>query len=168
MLKLSREYLDHGAPVANAHREAIVATDGELLMQFARHGDHQAFAQIVKRHGGLVWLVCREVLGHHQDIEDAFQATFFILSEQASRIRKSDSAAAWLYKVAQRTAFAARRKRMRRREEELPADPPLGEDALPMIQDRQMIFVLMEELRSCPSGTRCRSCCDTWKVNRGE
>src|SRR6185503_5185918 len=99
--------------------DSILSTDGELLMRFVRHRDDGAFAEIVARHGGLVWIVCRDVLRHHQDVEVAFQATFFILAERAGSIRSSESAAAWLYKVAQRTSLAARRKRSRRREEEL-------------------------------------------------
>jgi RNA polymerase sigma factor (sigma-70 family) len=139
------------ASEARAERPAdsFPATDGELLMQFTRHGDHQAFAQIVERHGGLVWIVCREQLGHHQDVEDAFQATFFILAERAKSIRSSDSAAAWLYKVAQRTSLAARRKRAMRREEVIEDEFPQGSQALPL-RDQQMIYVLMEELRALP------------------
>ena len=151
-MKLSHEYLasDERAATAGGRLDALVATDGELLMRFARHGDHQAFAQIVERHGGLVWVVCRHLLRHHQDVEDAFQATFFILAERADRIRNCDSAAAWLYKVAQRTSLAARRKRSRRREEELPAEPPQGDEALPILHDRQMVHVMMEELHDLP------------------
>jgi RNA polymerase sigma factor (sigma-70 family) len=128
----------------------ITATDGELLMRFVRHRDEAAFAQVVERHGRLVWVVCRQVLRHHQDVEDAFQATFLILAQRASAIRASDSVAAWLFKVAQRTALAARRKRTRRREEPLSTDPPAGEEALPMIQQREMLYVLMEELGGLP------------------
>ena len=79
-------------------------------MRFVRQRDHQAFAEIVERHGRLVWMICRQVLRHRQDVEDAFQATFLILAERGRTIRASDSAAAWLFKVAQRTALAARRK----------------------------------------------------------
>lgn len=129
---------------------AVFATDGELLMRFRRHRDEQAFAEVVERHGRLVWIVCKQALQHHQDVEDAFQATFLILAQRATTIRASDSAAAWLYRVAQRTAIAARRKRSRRREEELIVEPPQGEEALPVIHDRQMLYVLMEELRALP------------------
>jgi RNA polymerase sigma factor (sigma-70 family) len=133
----------------NEH-DTVVATDGELLVRFARHADHRAFVQLVERHGGLVWIVCREMLRHHQDVEDAFQATFLILAERASSIRSSDSAAAWLHRVAQRTALAARRKRARRREEELveeTVDPDPGPAA---ISHRELIYVLLEELRKLP------------------
>ena len=83
------------------------------------------------------------------DVEDAFQATFFILAERAGSIRTSDSAAAWLYKVAQRTSLAVRRKRSQRREQELEDDSPDGVTPLPL-GDQQLVFVLMEELRSLP------------------
>ncbi len=129
---------------------AIVATDGELLMQFVRQRDDGAFAQIVERHGRLVWMICRQVLGHHQDVEDAFQATFFILAERAGSIRASDSASSWLFKVAQRTALAARRKRARRREEPLVVDPYFGGDATPIIDDRELLYVLLHEVRALP------------------
>lgn len=135
---------------AQATTLAVVATDGELLMRFQRHRDQAAFAEVVERHGRLVWIVCKQALRHHQDVEDAFQATFLILAQRATTIRASDSAAAWLYRVAQRTAIAARRRRSRLREEPLTAEPPQGEEALPLIHDRQMMRVLMEELQSLP------------------
>ncbi|HEX3601322.1 MAG TPA: sigma-70 family RNA polymerase sigma factor, partial [Lacipirellulaceae bacterium] len=151
----TREFLARtaSAPAAGGRADAgdtIVATDGELLMRFARHRDHRAFAQIVERHGGLVWIVCREVLGHHQDVEDAFQATFFILATRAHTIRSSDSAAAWLCKVAQRTSLAARRKRSSRREEDLPAEEIAADVKFAELPDRELIGVLLEELRNLP------------------
>ncbi|MCI0333266.1 MAG: sigma-70 family RNA polymerase sigma factor, partial [Planctomycetes bacterium] len=129
----------------------IVATDGELLMRFVRHGDQSAFAEVVERHGRLVWMVCRQILRQHQDVEDAFQATFLILAQRAQAIRAADSAAAWLLKVAQRTALAARRKRTRRREESLAAEPPQGEGAFPVIHEREMRYALLDELRMLPA-----------------
>ena len=88
---------------------AIAATDGELLMRFTRYGDEAAFTAIVDRHCKLVWLVCNQVLRQRQDVEDAFQATFLILAQKSAAIRATDSATAWLFKVAQRTALAVRR-----------------------------------------------------------
>lgn len=123
-------------------------------MRFRRQRDEAAFAEVVERHGRLVWVVCKQALSHHQDVEDAFQATFFILAQRANTIRSSESAAAWLYRVAQRTAIAARKRRARLREEELTVEPPQGEEALPMIQDRQMLRVLMEELQALPQRYR--------------
>jgi RNA polymerase sigma factor (sigma-70 family) len=141
---------DFSASLARSRAEEIVATDGELLVRFVRHRDHGAFAKIVERHGRLVWMICSQVLRHHQDVEDALQATFLILAERAQTIRASDSAAAWLFGVAQRTALAARRKRERRREETLATDPPAGDESLRVIDKREMLYVLMQEIECLP------------------
>jgi RNA polymerase sigma factor (sigma-70 family) len=56
----------------------------------------------------LVLDVCRRLLRHEQDAEDAFQATFLILVRKAATIGKRESLGSWLYKVAYRVACAAR------------------------------------------------------------
>ncbi len=143
--------IDIPIPSAINRAVAIIPTDGELLMQFVRQRDQRAFAQIVERHGRLVWMICRQVLGHHHDVEDAFQATFLILAQRASTIRASESASAWLYKVAMRTALAARRKRSRRREEPLSGDSCADVKTPSVIDDRELLYILVQELRLLPA-----------------
>jgi RNA polymerase sigma factor (sigma-70 family) len=81
--------------------------DAELLRRFAGR-DEGAFATLLQRHGPLVLGTCRQVLHDEQDCEDAFQATFLVLARKASSIRRGESLAAWLHRVALNVARSAR------------------------------------------------------------
>jgi hypothetical protein len=53
-------------------------SDEQLLARFARDREEPAFGALVRRHGPMVFGVCRRLLGHWQDAEDACQATFLM------------------------------------------------------------------------------------------
>src|SRR5438105_2137204 len=109
---------------ATLHDEAGL-TDGQLLERYVRAREETAFAALVRRHGPMVWGVCRRVLRGHQDAEDAFQATFLVLVRKAASVGSKELVANWLYGVAHQTALKARATLARRgaREKQVTAMP---------------------------------------------
>jgi RNA polymerase sigma factor (sigma-70 family) len=128
-------------------------TDRQLLDDFAARGDQSAFAGLVDRHGPMVLRVCRRVLRHEQDAEDAFQATFLVLARHPGSIRRREALASWLYGVAYRTAMKAKRGAARRRNHEArlrERTPPAAPS--PTWDDVQA--VLDEEIQRLPESFR--------------
>jgi RNA polymerase sigma factor (sigma-70 family) len=93
-------------------------SDQQLLEDFSARRDEPAFAELVARHGPMVLRVCRRMLHHQQDAEDAFQATFLVLAQCLGSIRQRESLSNWLHGVAYRTAMKAKRSAARRRNHE--------------------------------------------------
>jgi RNA polymerase sigma factor (sigma-70 family) len=130
--------------------------DRELLERFVDRQDESAFQALVRRHGPLVSGVCRRVLRHEQDAEDAFQATFLVLARKAGSIGKKDSLSGWLYKVAYHAALKARAH--------VRPSPLEGEgtgvrghdirDPLDELTGRELLAVLDEEMQRLPERFR--------------
>jgi len=126
--------------------------DAALLDAFLARGDEAAFAALVQRHGPMVLGVCRRILGHAQDAEDAFQAVFWVLSRKANGIRPRAWVGNWLYGVAVRTALKVRGLRRRRREHQVDAMPP--QPTPPTETDRDAQAILDEEIERLPAKYR--------------
>jgi RNA polymerase sigma factor (sigma-70 family) len=94
--------------------------DAELLERWVSARDGAAFEVLLWRHGPMVLQLCRRVLRHEQDAEDAFQATFLLLARKAGAINKREAIGSWLYKVAFRAALAAKAQADRRASHEKP------------------------------------------------
>ena len=90
-------------------------SDGELLARYLANRNADAFAALVRRHGPMVRGVCRRILRHEHDAEDAFQATFLVLVRKANTIKPKDVVGNWLYGVAYQTAVRARALAAKRR-----------------------------------------------------
>src|SRR5829696_7089504 len=82
-------------------------SDRELLRRYADRDDQAAFAALVRRHGPMVWGVCRRALPSEADADDAFQAAFLVLARKAGSLGRRESVRGWLYLVARRLAVRA-------------------------------------------------------------
>jgi RNA polymerase sigma factor (sigma-70 family) len=129
-------------------------SDAQLLQVFARDNDQVAFTAIVERHGRLVLSVCRHVLGHVQDAEDAFQATFLVLARKAPSILKQSSLASWLHGVAYRMCIKAKRGAARRRAHEKNAGTPSAAETTDELTWREAQAILDEEITRLPDKYR--------------
>jgi RNA polymerase sigma factor (sigma-70 family) len=89
-------------------------SDSELVAAFAAGPSEEAFAELLRRHGPLVWGACRRLLPDPADAEDAFQAAFLVLVRRKARIAHGTALGPWLYRVAVWTARNVRRKNARR------------------------------------------------------
>jgi len=129
-------------------------SDADLLKRFAAGRDEMAFAAIVRRHGPLVWAVCRGMLPLEQDAEDAFQATFLALVKSAGTVRAPTSVGAWLHGAAYRVALKSRRTAGRRRPREQAA--ARSEAAVPIADSTwdQLRVVVHEEVNHLPESLR--------------
>jgi RNA polymerase sigma factor (sigma-70 family) len=119
-------------------------SDAQLLERFVVARDEAAFESLLWRHGPMVLALCRRLLRHRHDAEDAFQAAFLVFVRKAHSISRHECVASWLYKVAYRIALKARARAAARTKddslvESLPAreqpDAFLAADLRPVLDD---------------------------------
>src|SRR5205814_1717240 len=92
-------------------RQAVAfeqTSDAHLLDVFVRERCESSFAELVRRHGPMVWGVCCRLLSRPQDAEDCYQAAFLVLVRKADTVRPRSRVGAWLHGVAYHTALKAR------------------------------------------------------------
>ena len=138
-------------------------SDAELLERFHQKRDEAAFTAIVRKHGGMVWTVCRSQLPHDRHAaEDATQATFLALMLNAERIHSASALPGWLHRVAVRACHDLRRQRRNRTEMDL--DKIKTSDVCPSqsASDRERERILHEELDRLPDHFRLPMLLTLW------
>lgn len=128
--------------------------DTDLLERFIHTKDEAAFEELVRRHGPLVWSVCRQLLPHHADAEDAFQAVFLSLVRGAGGIRTGQALPGWLHGVALRVAVRVKRAAVRRRQREQRAAVREADRPVPDAAWATLMTAVHEEVRQLPAPER--------------
>lgn len=123
-----------------------LAPDADLIARFVHDRDGAAFAELVRRHGPLVYRVCRRVSPACAD--DAFQNTFVALARSAHTVR--GPVLGWLVGVAGRCARKLRDAERVRVTRERAAIP---EPARPVPSD-ELASALDDELSQLPPKLR--------------
>jgi RNA polymerase sigma factor (sigma-70 family) len=131
-----------------------VVSDVELLAQFIRTRDNETFADLVRRHGPMIYRICRRLVGEGA-ADDAFQATFLVLATRATAALNAHSIGGWLVGVAGRVSRQIRRANQRRQHHESSSTrQPQGQpaDSTPELTDQ--FRILEEELTRLPDHLR--------------
>ncbi len=95
------------------------AFDEATLLENARSGDEQAFAELAGVYQGELRSYCYRMLGSVQDAEDAVQNALLRAWRGLDKFEGRSSVRSWLYSIATNTTLDITRHRSRR---ELPAD----------------------------------------------
>jgi len=132
-----------------------MTSDADLLRQYLRAGSQAAFAELVRRHVGLVFATAsRRLGGDVQLAEDVTQRVFTRLAQKAPYLLPRATLAGWLYKSAGYFAIDLVRAEHRRhlRETEAMKETELSQPA--ELDWRQLQPVIDELLGQLPSTAR--------------
>jgi RNA polymerase sigma factor (sigma-70 family) len=98
----------------------MAETDLQLLARYARENAEEAFAEIVRRHVGLVHSAALRQVRSPELAEEVAQSVFSDLARQAGRLAPDTILTAWLYQVTRRSAIdVVRREGSRRLREQI-------------------------------------------------
>ena len=87
--------------------------DAQLVLRYQKGRDERAFAEIVRRHGGMVRSVAKRLLDE-SEVDDAFQAAFFAFALRAEHLSEQVAVAGWLHRAAYSCSADILRSKRRR------------------------------------------------------
>lgn len=88
-------------------------SDEELLLDYRRTGDREAFEQLVQRYQRELYNYLRQYLGDAQMAEDVFQTTFLQVHLKCQSFEEGRKVRPWLYTVAMNQAIDSQRRNRR-------------------------------------------------------
>ncbi|HMJ88894.1 MAG TPA: sigma-70 family RNA polymerase sigma factor [Candidatus Acidoferrum sp.] len=133
-------------------------TDLELLARYTRQHAEDAFAEIVRRHLGLVYSAALRQVRSPQLAEEVTQSVFIDLARTAAKLKPDTILTTWLYQVTRRTAIdVVRREASRQLREQIATEmnalnataadwthiEPLLDEAMHALDDTDRAAVLL-------------------------
>jgi RNA polymerase sigma factor (sigma-70 family) len=140
-------------------------TDLELLARYTRQHAEDAFAELVRRHLGLVYSAALRQVRSPQLAEEVSQSVFIDLARSAVRLKPDTILTAWLYQVARRTSIdVVRREASRQLREQIATEmnamnataddwthiEPLLDEAMHALDDTDRAAVLLRYFENKP------------------
>jgi len=133
------------------------------LVQAAQSGDHEAFAELCRRHAQAARQKILGIVRHREDAEDALQETFLRAFANLGRFRQASKFSTWITAIGINAALTVIRKRKSRRELDIepscPEEPAWdfadqAPDPERRVAKRQILHLLRTELHALPPQTR--------------
>jgi RNA polymerase sigma-70 factor, ECF subfamily len=124
-----------------------MAVGGPELLERAKTGDLEAFAEFVRAFELRIRAVCYRLLDDARDVDEAVQDTFVQAWRNLDRFRGDASPYTWLYRIAVNEALMRRRRKRLPTTELQETTIPAGEDLYDAADARAF---LIERLRALP------------------
>jgi RNA polymerase sigma-70 factor (ECF subfamily) len=151
-------------PPRYSHEPLVITlrTD-DFLVQAAQSGDHEAFAELCRRHSQVVRKRIFTTVRHQEDAEDAMQETLLRAYANLGRFRQSCKFSTWITAIGINAALAVIRKRKARRESDIEPYGPdesareiadQAPDPERRIAKAQILRLLQKELHGLPPRMR--------------
>jgi RNA polymerase sigma-70 factor, ECF subfamily len=148
-------------PPHHGHDEGLVNTPrtDDDLVQAAQSGDHEAFAELCRRHAQPVRRRILGILRHQEDAEDALQETLLRAYANLGRFRRSCEFSTWITAIGINVALMVIRKRKTRRELDIEPHSPdepawdiadQAPDPERRVAKAQIILLLRKEVHGLP------------------
>jgi RNA polymerase sigma-70 factor (ECF subfamily) len=138
---------------------AITLRTDDDLVQSAQSGEHEAFAELCRRHAQAAKQRILAIVRHQEDAEDAMQETLLRAYTNLGRFRQSCKFSTWITAIGINAALTVIRKRKSRREADIephsPDDPAWdiadqAPDPERRVAKAQIILLLRKELHGLP------------------
>lgn len=149
-----------GVPSYNRDEPLVITlrADDDLI-RAAQSGDHEAFAELCRRHAHTARRRILAIVRHQEDAEDAMQETLLSAYANLTRFRQSCKFSTWITAIGINAALIVIRKRKSRRESDIQpcvSDEPdwdiadRNPDPERRIAKAQIVLLLQKELHGLP------------------